>query len=256
MGDSKNENLLRPETIIEARYSLTKRQNDVLDIVFDSIKDDNKFVYDIDITQYGRRYNMTDKNITYGDLKKSVLSFEGRGFLATKKIGFKKENRMYFSWFSHILYLDDELKIIIELDPTLKKLMLNAKKTSYYQMKYRFDFHNIYSKKIYYKLRCCENRDKEGNGWEVDNLDELRDELGCPKTYERYADFKRFVLKPAYEEINGDSDISFEVEEIKIKSKVTSLKFHIKSNKFTQIDNNIILSEKNHQVLKMEQINL
>ena len=42
----------RPETIIEARFSLTKRQNDVLDMVFSSIEDDNKLRYEIDVVKY------------------------------------------------------------------------------------------------------------------------------------------------------------------------------------------------------------
>jgi len=59
----------------------------------------------------------------------------------------------------------------------------------------------------------------------------LRTKLDCPKTYDIYYQFKRYVLKIAYDEINGNSDISFEYKENKIKGKVTSLKFYIKSNK-------------------------
>lgn len=92
------------------------------------------------------------------------------------------------------------------------------------------NFHNIYSKKIYYYLKSCESGDKNVTICKINSLDELRDKFGCFKTYKRYSDFKRSVLKPACEEINRDSDISFKFEEIKIKSKVTSLKFYIKYN--------------------------
>lgn len=92
------------------------------------------------------------------------------------------------------------------------------------------NFHNIYSKKIYYYLKSCESGDKNVTICKINSLDELRDKFGCLKTYKRYSDFKRSVLKPACEEINRDSDISFKFEEIKIKSKVTSLKFYIKYN--------------------------
>ena len=37
----------RPEAIIEARYTLTKRQNDIMDMVFASIEDDDKYQYEI-----------------------------------------------------------------------------------------------------------------------------------------------------------------------------------------------------------------
>jgi len=98
------------------------------------------------------------------------------------------------------------------------------------QMKYPLNFHNIYSKKIYYYLKSYESRDKNVTICKINSLDELRDKFGCLKTYKRYSDFKRSVLKPACEEINRDSDISFKFEEVKIKNKVTSLKFYIKYN--------------------------
>jgi plasmid replication initiation protein len=217
----------RPETVIEARYNLNKRQNDVLDMVFASIEDDDKLKYEIDIAKYGQLYNIKDKSNIYRDLKRAVTSFEGKGFSLTQKVSEKRESRIYFNWFSHIVYIDGESKIIIGLDPMLKKLMLNAKQACFYQIKYPLNFHNIYSKRIYYYLKSYENSNKNGTGWRIDNLDELRIKLECPKTYERYADFKRFVLKPAYDEINGNSDISFEYEEIKTKGKVTSIKFSI-----------------------------
>ncbi|MBU3102381.1 MULTISPECIES: replication initiation protein [Clostridium] len=69
----------------------------------------------------------------------------------------------------------------------------------------------------------------------MDNLDELRSKLECHKSYNVYYEFKRLALNPAYEEINGNSDIQFEYEEIKTKKKVTQLKFTIKKNKFPQL---------------------
>lgn len=220
----------RPETIIEARFNLTKKQNDIMDMVFATIENDDKLKYEIDIAKYGQLYNIKDKSNIYRDLKKAVKSFEGKGFAITQKISEKKENRIYFSWFSSIHYLDGESKIIVELGQTLKEIMLSAKQACFYQIKYTLNFHNIYSKRLYYYLKSYENSNKNGTGWRIDNLDELRSKLECPKSYNVYYEFKRFVLNPAYDEINGNSDISFEYEEIKTKSKVTAIKFYIKPN--------------------------
>ena len=219
----------RPEAIIEARFNLTKRQNDIIDMVFATIENDNKFQYEIDLSKYSKLYTIKDKSNIYRDLKKAVVSFEGKGFSITQKT--EKENRIYFNWFSHIAYFDGERKIIVALDPTLKELMLSAKKACFYQIKYTLNFHSIYSKRLYYYLKSYENSNKDGTGWRTDNLNELRAKLNCPKTYNVYYQFKRYVLKIAYEEINGDSDISFEYEETKVKGKVTNLKFYIKANK-------------------------
>jgi len=220
----------RPEAIIEARFKLTKKQNDIVDMVFASIEDDGKLEYQIDVAKYGKLYNIKDKSNIYRDLKKAVATFEGKGFSLSTKNKDNKEHRIYFSWFSSIDYIDGESKISLELGQKLKTLMLSAKKACFYKLKYTLNFNNIYSKRLYYYLKSYENSSKNGTGWRVDNLDELRIKLECPKSYQRYADFKRYVLKPAYEEINGSSDISFEYEESKIKGKVTNLKFYIKAN--------------------------
>ena len=75
----------RPEAIIEARFNLTKKQNDIVDMVFASIEDDGKLEYQIDLTKYGKLYNIKDKSNIYRDLKKAVCNFEGKGFsLSTK----------------------------------------------------------------------------------------------------------------------------------------------------------------------------
>lgn len=216
----------RPETIVEARFSLTKKQNDVLDMVFASIENDDNLQYEIDISKYAKLYNIQDKSNIYGDVKKTVRTFEGKGFSVTQKISEKKENRIYFAWFSSINYLGGEGKIIIELGQTLKKLLLSAKKACFYQIKYPINFTNIYSKRIYYYLKSFED-----TGWRVDNLDSLRSKLECPKSYNRYADFRKHVLTPAFEEINGESDILFKYEELKTKRKVTGIKFYVKTNK-------------------------
>ena len=220
----------RPETIIEARFSLTKKQNDILDMVFASIENDDNLRYEIDVAKYSKLYNIKDKSNVYRDLKKAVRTFEGKGFAITTLTEKKKEHRIYFVWFSRIDYIEGESKIILELGQSLKQLMLGAKKACFYQLKYSLNFHNIYSKRMYYYLKSFENSNGNGTGWRLDNLDELRYKLECPKSYDVYYEFKRMVLKPAYEEINGSSDISFEYEETKVKGKVTHLKFYIKAN--------------------------
>jgi plasmid replication initiation protein len=216
----------RPETIIEARFSLTKRQNDILDIVFSSIEDDSKLRYEIDINKYGALYNIKDKSNIYRDFKKAVRSFELKGFSVTTKSEKGKEHRIYFSWFASIEYVDGESKITLELGTRLKELMLSAKQACFYQIKYSLNFKSIYSQRIYYYLKRFED-----TGFRIDNLDELRTKLNCPKSYNIFSNFRLYVLDPAFEEINDNSDISFKYEEIKNKGKITSIKFYIKSNK-------------------------
>ena len=217
---------MRPASIVEARFNLTRRQNDILDMVFASIENDNKLQYDVDINKYAKLYSLKDKSSIYSELKKAVKSFEGKGFAIVTKINEKKEDRDYFAWFSHIKYRDGEGKITVELGQTLKQILLEVKRVVYYKIEYSLNLNSIYSKRLYYYLKLYED-----TGSRFDNLDILRDKLECPKSYQKYSLFRRNVLEPAYEEINGNSDISFDYEEIKTKNKVTGINFKIKTNK-------------------------
>ena len=217
---------MRPDSIVEARFKLTRRQNDIMDMVFASIEDDDKLEYEIDLSKYAKLYNVKDVSDIYGEIKKAVKTFEGKGFAITRKISETKENRIYFSWFSSIEYLDGEGKIKVELGQKLKSLFLQVKRATFYDIQYTLNLKSIYSKRLYYYLKLYEDK-----GFRIDKIDELKDKLECPVGYKNYADFNRYVLNTAYEEINGNSDISFEYEKEYTGKKVTHIKFIIKSNK-------------------------
>lgn len=213
----------RPETIVEARFALTKKQNDIIDMVFATIESDDKLEYEIDLDKYAKLYQLKNKSNVYSDLKKATKSFEGKGFRILNK---ERKREDYFPWFSRITYLDGESKIVVELGKTLKQLFLDVKRACFYNIEYTLNFKSIYSQRLYYYLKTFED-----TGFRVDNLEELKKKLVCPSSYKNFADFKRFVMVPAYEDINGNSDMSFEYKPEYTGRKVTSLKFYIKTNK-------------------------
>jgi len=217
----------RPSSIVEARFSLTKKQNDILDIVFSAIENDDNLKYVIDLTKYSELYSESVKNRSdiFNELKKAAKSFEGRGFSISLAGTNGKDDEMYFSWFSSIRYLNGQAKVQIELGGELKKLMVDCKQACFYQIKYTLNLKSIYSKRLYYYLKTFER-----TGWRIDNLNELRLKLECPKSYENYSEFRRLVLLTAQKEINGNTDIEFNFQTIKKKGKVVGIKFIIKQN--------------------------
>ena len=220
---------IRPEGVIEARFKLTAKQNDILDMVFTQIKDDDKTDYIIDIAQYKKFYNVNTSNL-YRDLEKAVTGFEGKGLHLTKA---NSKGHVYFAWFSKIDYMENQGSIAVSMHPELKQLFLEVKKRIYYHIKYTLNLGCIYSKRLYFYLKSFED-----TGWRIDNLDVLREKLQCPVSYSKYGLFRINVIDTAYKEINSHSDIRFEVEEIKTGRKVTHLKFLIhkkKNSKLTAI---------------------
>jgi len=225
MKDKRGGKLIckRPETIVEARFKLTKKQNDILDMVFATIENDDKLEYEIEINKYAKLYILKNQSNVYADLKKATKSFEGKGFRILNK---EEKREDYFPWFSRITYLDGESKIVVELGKTLKQIFLDVKRACFYNIIYSLNFKSIYSQRLYYYLKTFED-----TGFRVDNLEELKIKLVCPSSYKNFSDFKRFVMVPAYEDINGNSDINFEYEPQYTGKKVTNLKFYIKANK-------------------------
>lgn len=215
---------IRPEGLIEARHELTAKENDIIDLVLNTIKDDNEYVYEIDIEKYKGIYNLGSSNI-YRDLKKATNDlYEKHNNFSIKNKATGEE--MKFVWFSMLTYIDKKGKIYFEIGHTLKNMLLNMKKKIYYRIEYPINFKSLYSKRIYYMLKSFED-----TGWRIDKIDDLKHKLYCPQTYKNFATFRKKVLDMASEEINNASDIKFTYEEIKTGRKVTAIKFHILSNK-------------------------
>jgi plasmid replication initiation protein len=85
-----------------------------------------------------------------------------------------------------------------------------------------------YSPRIYEILKCNEFKKQ---GYIEIEIEELKKLLRTEDMYPRYNDFKRKIIEQTQKELKKLTDISFEFEEIKTGRKVTSLKFHINTNK-------------------------
>jgi len=212
---------VRPDSLIEARYDLTPKQNDILDIVLSRVENDDNYLYDLDIADYKLLYKTNSSNI-YRDFKKAVKEFEGKGFYL---IDTKNSKEIFFAWFASIAYLDKEGKIVVEIGQRLKSLLVEMKKRIFYKIEYPLNFSSVYSKRIYYYLKSFQD-----TGWRIDEINALRKKLYCPDSYDKYSFFKNKVLDQARREINSSSDIDFEYIPIKSGRKVSYIKFFIKNH--------------------------
>lgn len=83
-------------------------------------------------------------------------------------------------------------------------------------------------------MKCNEFKKQGFIEIEVEGLRKL---IKADEVYPKYNDFKRYVVERTQKELKKISDISFDFEEIKTGRKVTSLKFHIKTNKSSEKPN-------------------
>lgn len=208
----------RPQTIIEARYDLDRRQNDILDILLgivgegDDAEDNTR--YEINIADVKHLYDLKDESNAYMYLQKAVKKFEGAGF----KLKEDENTDIYYPWFSKIKYQkkrgdEGRSKIVVDLHPEVKEMIISAKQGAYYRIEYPLNLTKKYSKRLYYLLK---NKENFNGGVFVVSFSELRKMLKVPDSYAN-ANVKKEILDKPYEEINGNTDISFEYELIQEK---------------------------------------
>jgi len=214
----------RTENIIEARFSLTSKQNDILDMLMCEIENDDRYQYVLSVDKYKELYHLDTSNI-YRDLEKAVKSFEGKGFRLLNKI---TGDEIYYAWFSKIHYKKKIGEIQVNIDLDFKKLLCEVKKRIYYQIEYTLNLKSVYSKRVYYYLKSFED-----TGWRIDCIDALQQKLECPKSYKNFAIFKQNVLDRSNKEINEGSDINFKYEIIKDGNKFSKIKFFVTSKSKT-----------------------
>ena len=227
----------RPQTIIEARYDLDRRQNDILDILLGIVGEgddtEENTRYEIHIADVKHLYNLQDESNAYAYLQKAVKKFEGAGFRLKEDEG----TDIYYPWFSKIKYQkkrgdEGRSKIVLDLHPEVKQMIMSAKQGAFYRIEYPLNLTKKYSKRLYYLLKDKENFN---GGTFIISFSELRKMMKVPDSYAN-GNVKREILDKPYEEINGNTDISFEYDLIyeKLPSGQNSLgavQFHVKKVK-------------------------
>lgn len=232
-----NEVAFRPQSIVEARYNLDRRQNDIMDIAFGMIDDEvDKKEYSIRVADVKEYYNIEDKSHAYRFLKQAVESLEGKGFKLKKD----ENTSIFYPWFSKITYVrardEENSHIDFKMDDDLKRMIVESRRGAYYSIRYAINLSNKYAKRLYYLFQDRKNWNLKNPDLETGvftlSIEELLRMLDCPKSY-KYTDFKRYVIKPSMEQINGSTDIYFEYEENRGKLKsgqkgIASLTFHVR----------------------------
>lgn len=213
--------MVKSNYIIEASYKLSLQEQRLIYILTAKIdKEDNEFK-SCRFTQSEINSILSKHKITFNELSQYIDSLRNRELVIIKENSILKTK-----WLSSAEYFDDgniELCFDSKLKPYLLQLKDRFTKLSLNKV---ITFNSNYSCRIYELLKQYERIGQRTIG-----IEELRT-MFCIESdeYKRYNDFKRKVIIRAQNEINSNSDISFEFEEIKTGRKVTSLKFYIYSS--------------------------
>lgn len=226
--------VFRPRKLVEAKYGITKTQNDVMDYVIGVVlaEDDvdrSNLVYELKISDFVPYYDASNEKSIYTNFRNMVSMSIKDTFLVESEDG-RDEAECF--WAQSAYYDNVDHRVKVKLGEDFKNILNAVKKErgagAYYNLSTAFSLSSQYSKRIYYM--CKEWAGKGSTNTRYDTVDGLREKLRVPGSY-CYGMFKERVLEKAVDEINKKTDITISYDEIKKKglggSKVIGVTWHI-----------------------------
>ena len=147
-----------------------------------------------------------------------------------------KDGFLKVTWFSHAEYIPSKGIVNFSVSPRIKPYLLkfNGAYTKY-QLKQIMNLKSSYSIRFYELMRQFLPIESVKKGIKKSfreiTLDELRGYLGVEDSrYDRFRDFRRFVLEKCQKEITEETDLTFDFEPVRRGRKIHAIKFTIKHN--------------------------
>jgi plasmid replication initiation protein len=218
-----NKLIVKSNYIIEASYKLGLGEQRVIYVLASMIRsDDREFKdYRLTVKEFAEILGTKSKDM-YAQVARYVEDLRDKNLTIIKEKSILKTK-----WLSSAEYFIDDGFVELCFDPKLKPYLLMLKerftKLSVEQM---VSFSSQYSGRIYELLKQYEKI-----GERTFKVENLRSLLGIGfQEYPKYANFKQKILTKTKHEINSDSDLLIDFEEIKKGRKVESIRFIIKTN--------------------------
>lgn len=137
------------------------------------------------------------------------------------------ESETLMRWLSYVKINKKSEKVQIEIDRTIAPFLFDLQeKFTQYQLYNILAMKSAFSVRIYELMKSYAFQKSK-----TFNLDELKRLLGVEnvKSYDRFPDFRRYVLEKAQEEINELTDIDIYFEPILKGRKTVKVKFRIEN---------------------------
>ncbi|MGX1402379.1 plasmid replication initiation protein [Bradyrhizobium japonicum] len=219
VDSNTNKLVTKSNMLIEANYKLGVIEQKVILCLASNIQptDSDFKTYTLPIKEFSKLlgYKGTPK---YSELR--TITKE----LMQKVFEVRIRNKVIqVAWLSYVAYNETEGTIDIRFDPFLRPYLLQLKREfTSYKLENVVKLKSSYAIRIYELLKQYEKLEER-----TFLLSDLRQLLGADDIYPAYGNFKQRVLMPAQKELKKKTDISFEIEEVKVGRRVEKLKFII-----------------------------
>lgn len=221
----RNNKVVKSNTLIQqSRHQFSVQQQKILLFLISQLKPGQEDFEEqsFDIVDFCRVCGVDiDGGKTYKELKDAVLGLANKGFwlrLEGKEVTVR--------WIDRAEIPDNGGIIKIQMDTVMKPFLLELKaRFTAYDLKYTLAMRSKYSVRLYELLKSYANQN-ETLRFELDRLKTL---VGAE--YERWQDFKRYVLEVAVKEINAVSDLRVSYTPVKKGRSFVAVLFDISVKK-------------------------
>ena len=193
----------RDDMIQKARYRLSVQEQRCVLYAISKIKpEDTAFSeYSFELNDFYALCGL--QNESYTELKEILKTLKSKSWWIETAPG----EQSTVSWFNKVRVSQKSGKVIVRFDDDMMPFLLDlAKQDAFYtsyNLKYVLPMNSRYSPRLYELLKSYQ---KNQSQWFFD-IDDLKYHLDC-QNYKNFADFSRFVLEPAVEEINRYTDLA------------------------------------------------
>ena len=215
--------VIKGNPLIEAKFELTPIQTKLFLFLLAKL-DTSKTNFEpmIVVVKDFQKFIGTKGDSLYNHLKKEVEKMIG------KRVYYKDDNvELNTSLISGYLYLEKEGAFLVEFPSLLKPFLL--------QLKENFtviDIRNILGLDSSYAMRFYEIcKEKERFKTFQYTVTEIKEMFSIENKYKNYFDFKVKIIIQARNELQENSELYFDFEEIKQGKKVVAIRFTVIKNK-------------------------
>ena len=224
---SKNLIVVKSNNFVEASYKLTLDEMRILLLTIGKIDpnvEEHHRDFEFTVAEFAESFGI-DEKVAYQQVQTAVDKLGGRWAVLedTPKV---KRKAVFLT---DQTYFKCEGRFQIVLHEKLMPFVSAIKdKFTKYNLEYVAKFSSFHAIRLYEILAQYRSI-----GWREIELKELKEWLQIADKYERWDNFKQWLLKPSITEINEKSDLVIEFEPIKRGRAIVALRFTINKKKLT-----------------------
>lgn len=219
------------DLIQRSRFKLNLQQQKIILFLVSQIKqtDDDFKEYTFEIRDFCRICGIDSVGGSqYEALKASLKELRDKSLY----IMIDKNTETLVSWLDHVTFYKDSGLVSVSLDKAMKPYLLHLHENfTKYELIYTLRMRRKATPRLYELLKSYHYNSLKPYTVEFE-LDRLRTLLDATKkTYDSFKYLRQFVLAPAIEEINEQTDIKVEMQTICYRRTVNAVRFNIEPQK-------------------------